>query len=426
LGLAGLLGAALGSAGWGPAQPARAASAATQTAPANAPATTGPAPATTREEAAKGVLDQRTDALKRGDRAAFLDTVDPAAAEEFRTRQGRMYDGLRSLPLAFYDLRLRTDEAPDLSGGGLASRYPGADAVFLPPVESHYRLAGIDTVDAVDGYYYTFVLRAGRWRIASDRDVEDVGLPSARNLWDYGPVAEERTAHFTVLHDPADRARAQTLTTLCEEAYTRLNQRFGRPVPAQIVVVLPHNLDQLREILQATFDLTNFVAFASSSVDRDVDWRSTAPRVYVQDANLSHSPREFQLQTFTHEFTHVAAFPLAGPFVPSWIHEGLADWIGFGQQPPKAVAGSDGVLPDDWEFTTGGGDTIIRAYDESTSAIAFLAARKGKAAPVDLLAEVGEARAAPGTSGYHVDQGLRAVYGAGFAQFQKDWNGGKG
>jgi hypothetical protein len=422
---AGVLAAALAAAGWGPAQAARAAPAATPTAPATAPAGAGTGPAATREQAAKAVLDQRADALKRGDKAAFLDTVDPAATDEFRNREARKYDGLRSLPLAFYDLRLRTDEAPDLSGGGLAARYPGADAVFLPPVEAHYRLAGIDTVDAVDGYYSTFVLRAGRWRIASDRDLEDVGLPSARNLWDYGPVTQERTAHFTIVHDPADRARAQTLATLCEQAYALLNQRFGRPTPAQIVVVLPHNLDQLRQILQATFDLTNFVAFASSSVDRDVDWQSTAPRVYVQDANLAHSKREFQLQTFTHEFTHVAAFPLAGPFVPSWIHEGLADWIGFGQQPPTAVAGSDGVLPDDWEFTTGGGESIIRAYDESTSAIAFLAARKGKSAPVDLLAEVGEARAAPGTSEYHVDQGLRAVYGAGFAQFQKDWNGGK-
>jgi hypothetical protein len=91
-----------------------------------------------------------------------------------------------------------------------------------------------------------------------------------------------------------------------------------------------------------------------------------------------------------------------------------------------AVPGSDGVLPDDWEFTTGGGDSIIRAYDESTSGIAFLAARKGKNAPVDLLAKVGEARTAPGTSGYHVDQGLRAVYGTGFDQFRKDWNGGRG
>ena len=378
----------------------------------------------TREVAVKQVLLNRSDALKRGDRAAFLDTVDQAASEEFKVRQGHMFDGLRSLPLASYELELRTDEVPDL-GAGLAGRYPGAEAVFLPPVEAHYRLTGIDTVDAVDGYYDTFVLRDGRWRIVSDRDLEDVGLPSARNLWDYGPVQQQRTAHFTILHDPADRKRAETIGILCEQAFSRLQETFGRPVPEQIVVVLPHSLDQLREILQATFDLSNFVAFASASVDRDADWQSTAPRVYVQDANLSQSRRDYQLQTFHHEFTHVAAFPLAGPFVPSWIHEGLADWMAMGRRPPSAVDGTDGLLPHDWEFTTGGGDAIVRAYDESTSALAFLAARKGKGAPLDLLVRVGEQRVAPGTSRYRVDQGLRAVYGAGLDQFQKDWNGGK-
>lgn len=388
----------------------------------------------TREEAVKQVLAARVDAVKRGDRAAFLDSLDQAATDEFKVRQGHLFDGLRSLPLASYQLELRTDEVPDLAAG-LAARYPGVEAVFLPPVETHYRLTGIDTVDAVDGYYYTFLLRDGRWRIVSDRDLEDVGLPSARNLWDYGPVHQRRTAHFTILHDPADRKRAETIGVLCEQGYTRLQTTFssgdapdpgsGRPVPEQIVVVLPHTLDQLREILQATFDLSNFVAFASASVDRDADWQSTAPRVYVQDTNLSRSRRDFQLQTFHHEFTHVAAFPLAGPFVPSWIHEGVADWMANGQKSPMAVEGTDGLLPDDWEFTTGGGESILRAYDESTSAIAFLAAKKGKGAPVDLLAKVGELRVAPGTDRYRVDQGLRVIYGAGLDQFQKDWNGGR-
>ena len=377
-----------------------------------------------RELAVRQVLDRRVDALKQGDRAAFLDTVDDSATAEFKTRQGHLFDGLRSLPLASFELRLRTDEVPDL-GAGLAARYPGVDEVFVPPVEARYRLTGIDTVDAVDGYYYTFLRRGGQWRIVSDGDLEDVGLPSARNLWDYGPVSQQRTAHFTVLHDPADRKRAETLGAFCEQGYARLTATFDKPVPGQIVVVLPHTLDQLREILQATFDLSNFVAFASASVDRDEDWQSTAPRVYVQDANLARSRRDYQLQTFHHEFTHVAAFPLAGPFVPSWMHEGLADWMASGEKAPTAVGGSDGLLPDDWEFTTGGGETILRAYDESTSAMAFLAARKGKSAPLDLLVRVGDLRTAPGTTRYRVDQGLRAIYGAGLDQFQKDWNGGK-
>jgi hypothetical protein len=395
-----------------------------------AAASAGPVPASaqvatlTREEAVKQVLNQRVDALKRGDRAAFLDSVDPTATDEFKIRQGRLFDGLRSLPLAFYELELRTDEVPDLAAG-LAARYTGADAVFLPPVEARYRLTGIDTIDAVDGYYYTFLLRDGRWRIVSDRDLEDIGLPSARNLWDYGPVNQQRTDNFTILHDPADRKRAEALSALCEQGYARLKSVFDRAVPEQIVVVLPHTLDQLREILQATFDLSNFVAFASAAVDRDDDWKSTAPRVYVQDVNLSRSRRDFQLQTFHHEFTHVAAFSLAGPFVPSWVHEGVADWMAGGEKEPAEVDGTDGLLPEDWEFTTGGGESIIRAYDESTSAMAFLAAKKGKTAPLDLLARVGELRVAPGTVEYRVDQGLQAVYGAGLDQFQEDWNGGR-
>ena len=89
------------------------------------------------------------------------------------------------------------------------------------------------------------------------------------------------------------------------------------------------------------------------------------------------------------------------------------------------MEGTDGILPDEWEFTTGGGDSILRAYDESTSAIAFLAAKKGESAPLDLLVRVGETRVAPGTGPYHVDEALRAVYGAALDQFQKDWNGGR-
>lgn len=376
-----------------------------------------------RDDAVRAVLDQRESALRTGDRAAFLDTVDPSATPEFKVRQGHLYDGLRSLPLASYELELRTDEVPDLAAG-LAARY-SVDEAFLPPVEARYRLTGIDTIDAVDGYYYTFLRRGGRWRIVSDGDLEDVGLPSSRNLWDYGPVGQERSDHFTVVHDPADRKRAEALAALCEQGYGRLTGGFGRPVPTHILVVLPHSLDQLREILQATFDLSNFVAFASASVDRDDDWQATSPRVYVQDTNLSRSRPEFQLQTFHHEFAHVAAFPLAGPAVASWIHEGLADWMASGTKEPAEVEGTDGVIPDDWEFTTGGGDSILRAYDESTSAMAFLAARKGKTAPLDLLVRAGEARVAPGTSAYRVDQALRAVYGAGLDQFQKDWNGGR-
>jgi hypothetical protein len=383
----------------------------------------GVAAAESREAAVQAVLDEREAAIRNGDREAFLDTVDPGADEEFKARQAALFDGLRSVPLSSYELLLRTDEAPDLAVG-LDGRY-AADEVFLPAVEARYRIEGVDAVDALDGFFYTFLLRDGRWRIVSDTDVEDLGLPSARNLWDFGPVARDRSPHFTVLFQSTDRRRAQALLRLAEEARDRLAATFDRPLPDQVLLVLPHSVDQLAEMLQSTFDLTNFVAFAAASVDRDEGWESTAPRVFAQDVNLVRSGRSFQLETLHHELVHVAAFPLAGPNVPAWVHEGVADWIANGRGRPTEVAGSDEVLPDDFEFTTGGLDAIVSAYQESTSAVAFLAQAKGLEAPLDLLVEAGQARIAPGTVDHHTDAALRSLYGKGLVDFQHDWAGGK-
>jgi len=383
----------------------------------------GVAAAQSRDAAVQAVLDARESAIRDGDRDAFLATVDPRAGEDFKRRQAALFDGLRSVPLSSYELVVRPDEAPDLALG-LDGRYAAED-VYLPAVEARYRLEGVDAVDALDGFFYTFLLRDGRWRIVSDTDVEDLGLPSARNLWDFGPVARARSSHFTVLFDAADRERAEALLRLAEEARERLADGFDRPLPDQVLLILPHSVDQLAEMLQSTFDLSNFVAFAAASVDRDEGWEATAPRVYAQDVNLARSRRSFQLETLHHELLHVAAFPLAGPFVPAWVHEGVADWIASGRGGPAEVEGSDGVLPEDYEFTTGGLDAIVSAYQESTSAVAFLAEAKGEGAPLDLLVEAGEARTAPGTVDRHIDVALRSLYGKGLADFQADWAGRK-
>lgn len=389
----------------------------------------GPAPvraaesARSRDEAVRAVLDQREEAVRAKDRDRFLDTVDPGADPEFRQRQAVLYDGLASVPLASFDLRLRTDEIPDLSAG-LDDRY-AADDVFLPAVEARYRIVGADETDAIDSFFYTFILRGGVWRIVSDTDVEDLGLLSTRNLWDFGPVATQTSSHFTMLFDPADRERAVALLDLAEQAYERLAGGFGRALPARVVVILPHGLEQLRDMLQATFDLRNFVAFASSSIDRDEGFASGAVRVYVQDTNLARSQREFQLETLHHELVHVAAFPLAGPFVPNWVHEGVADWMASGKVGPEPPEGSDGILPEDHEFTTGGAPAILHSYEESASAAAFLAEAKGDRAPLDLLAATGRDRVAPGTAAYHLDRALREVYGAGLPDFEATWESGR-
>jgi len=373
-----------------------------------------------RDASVRALLGARDAAIVSGDRDAFLATVDTGATDAFRAAQGRLFDGLRTVALTNYHSELRTDEAPDLSSGLLA-KYR-TDAVFLPQVDIHYRLRDVDPTDEVDTVWYTFVLRAGKWRIISDTDVEDIGLQTARNPWDFGAVARKDTAHFAILFDPRDTKRATTILATAEEAYGRLVATIGRTPPAHIPIVLPHDLDQLAQMIQATFDVSNFVAFASANTERDDGFGFTAPRVYIQDTNLRAYEHDFQLKTLHHELVHVTAFEgLAGPFDPSWVHEGTADWISQGKFASKAVPGSDGVLPEDYEFLTGGQTAIIRSYDESDSAIAFLAQKDGGTAPMTLLETIGKHRVEAGTERYWVDQGLRAIYGAGFTDFQTAW-----
>jgi hypothetical protein len=157
---------------------------------------------------------------------------------------------------------------------------------------------------------------------------------------------------------------------------------------------------------------------------RDDGWTATAPRIYIQDRNLSRYQRPFQLQTLVHELVHAAAVPIAGPYVPNWVHEGVADWVAGGrrldERPPR---GSDGVLPRDHEFSTGGTASIVRAYDESRSAVSALAALAGRSAPSALVASAGRPTVAAGSVDFLTDAALRRVAGFGIDDLQRRWKG---
>jgi hypothetical protein len=369
--------------------------------------------------AVQPVLDARAAALRNGDREAWLATVDPAAPASFRAAQTRQFDGLRQLPLAEFSLQARVDDRGDL-GPAVAARY--RTRVFLPETRQVHRFAGYDDRQAVDRLWLTFVERGGRWYVGGDDDLEAVGLDTARGLWDLGRVATLDTDHFLVVHHPEQADRAAALAAIAEEAAAVLDARWDRPWSRRIPLVLPGSVEELEELLQSTIDLDNYVAFVSYEALRDDGFVATAPRIYVQDRNLSRYGRAFQVETIVHELVHAASVPLAGPFVPAWVHEGVADWVATGRpaglRPP---AGTDGRLPRDYEFVTGSRDAIVRSYAESRSATSFLADRHGSRAPADLFAAAGAPKVAAGSVDHHVDQAVRRVAGQPFAEFEPAW-----
>lgn len=378
-----------------------------------------PAASTMLAEAQR-VLDARVAAVAQGDRDAFLATVDPAATPAFRLAQAVSFDGWRSLPLASFSLTARLEDTGDL-GAGLSSRYGGAPT-FLPETRIRMRFVDYDDRDDVQSLFLTFVQRGNRWYVAGDADLAPLGIESFHGLWDQGPVVVQRTPHFLVLSHPPEAARAKSLSAIAEEAIGKLDERWTEPWSHRVPLILPASIDELALILQATFDLQNFVAFVSYGSVRDRDWEATAPRIYIQDTNLSRYRRDYQVRTLTHELDHVAVAPLAGPLIPAWVHEGVADWVALGRRTDERKPdGSDDRLPRDFEFTVGGSAAINRSYAESRSAMSFLAARSGVTAPGELIRLLGAERLAPGSEELRVDRALEQVAGLTVGQLEKEW-----
>lgn len=372
--------------------------------------------------AVQAVLDGRAAAVRDGDRAAWMATVDPEAPAAFRTAQARQFDGLRQLPITGFGLDAHVDTSGDLAPPGLDVLY-GAP-VFLPETRQVYRLEGYDDSDAVDVLWLTFVERDGSWYVGGDADLESVGLETQRGLWDIGAVELQRTDRLLVLSHPEDAARAAALAEIGQEAVEILDRRWDRQWPGRIAVILPGSVEELETLLQSTIDLDKFVAFVAYGwLETESGLSPTAPRMYIQDRNLSRYGRAFQVETLVHELAHAAAVPIVSPAVPAWVHEGVADWIAVGQPTREGVpTGSDGALPRDHEFTTGSQTAIISSYRESRSAISFLARRHGEAAPSAFIAAVGAGPIVAGNTDYHVDRALREVGAGDFASFQRDWS----
>lgn len=370
--------------------------------------------------AVQAVLDARSDAVRTKDEAAFLATVDPAAPAAFRTAQARQFDGLTSVPLASFALEASNDDTGDL-GVGLAARYGGAH-VFLPETRQTYRLEGYDDRDAVDHLWLTFVERDGHWFVGGDTDLEALGLETDRQLWDFGPVALQRTEHVVVLSHPEQAARAVAVAAIAEEATVAFSSRWDEPWSGRVPVVLPGSVDELERLLESTVDLDKFVAFTGYGVEDQAAWTATAPRVFVQDARLGDYTRPGQVETLVHELVHFATASFSGPFVAGWVHEGVADWVATGRPASeRRPAGGDAHLPRDFELSTGPSAAIVRAYRESRAAMSLLAARKGERAPSAFFVRLGALRVAPGSTDHHVDAALRAAAGLSLGDLETAW-----
>jgi hypothetical protein len=139
-----------------------------------------PAPAAVRAQpesyaGIREMLDRRAAAVLAGDEEAFMATVaeiDPRFVE----RQHLMIRGFRNLGVSEYRLQISDRFWPELTTPREVAKYGPRARPTVLHVEERYRIEGFDPQLALDDLYLTFVRTGEGWKVASDVDLEDVGL----------------------------------------------------------------------------------------------------------------------------------------------------------------------------------------------------------------------------------------------------------
>jgi len=378
------------------------------------------------------LLAERAAAVLEGDRAAFMATIAPDS-EDFVKRQRRLFRGLSDVPLAAFRYRVAWERRGDLVRAQDRARYPGADRVSIPLTEERYRIEGFDRREAVEDLFYTYVKRDGRWMIAEDSDLNDLTMYSARHLWDFGPLRIRRSEHFLLFEHLCEERECQSVGAdfldLAERGLQRARGYWDGPFKRRIVVLVPHSGRELKRIIQSTFDLEDFVAFAYSTVDPTDGIDYTGHRIIPNPRAFEGRAADSVLQILAHELLHVATRDSAGPFVPVFVDEGFADYVGYAGDPGAlAFFNSDvaaglfnGQLPEDFEFTVGDGTDIFRSYQKAQSAVRFFIERFGIDAFNRFYRVLGRKEIAAGTARFHIDRSFRVTTGMSYDAFQRAW-----
>lgn len=378
------------------------------------------------------LLARRAIAVLERDRAAFMATVAPYS-DDFVQRQEKLFRALATVPLESFGYRVAWERRGDLVRPFDEKRYPGVDEVSIPLTEERYRIEGFDRRDAVEDMYYTYVKDDGEWLIAEDTDLNDITLYSARHLWDFGPVESERSEHFLLLtprcRKECENALGSDFLRLAEQGLERADRYWQGPWDTSIIVLVPRSGEQLERMIQSTFDLDNFVAFAYSTVDLSHGVDYTGHRIIPNPQAFTGRSSDSVLQILAHELLHVATRDSAGPFVPIFVDEGFADYAGHDADPGAlAFFNSDvaaglfnGELPEDFEFTVGSGTDIYRSYQKSQSAVRFFVERFGLETFNRFYRKLGRIEIAPGTAAFHIDRIFRSTTGLSYERFQEAW-----
>jgi hypothetical protein len=365
------------------------------------------------------LLEKRARAVLRGDRAAFLATVDKRQKAFYR-RQATLFANMRTVPFSTLSYKL-TDRRTTTTR---LRRHYHADQAIQAQVQASYQLRGQDASPVLARHSFTFVLTRSVWRIAGPGDSSQRRRDDTE-IWDSGPVRIVRSARTLIVLHPGQKALATRLLRVADRAYAQVGAAWTGRWERKAVILVPKDEREAEKLVGAR-DLARVAAVASSSVESGASERVLGNRIVVNTDNVARY-NDLNLQVLiTHEMTHVATRTL-GDGVPLLLVEGFADWAAlkplgypFAVTRPnlaRAVREGrfDGTLPGDGEFRD---EDAAVAYDEGSAFCLWVADTYGAGR---LQALYREFKGSDPTGTTQLDRGFRHVLHLSRKKAQDRW-----
>lgn len=371
-------------------------------------------------------LDTLAAAFASGDRAGVAAWLfDPTS--DFGQRWQDRASWMTGLPLASYALALDETFA-DLASDALHRELPGSQVVY---VVEETELSGFDLPGrpARDDLFLTVVDTPEGWRVVGDDGADRLGFVSVDHLWDLGPVTTTRLEGVGAIHHP-DMVGVQQLLEEAQRALATAQARWPLPFPPVVPILVPRNEAELAELLHATFDLSNFVAFATAtSLAEQTTYELTGSRIVLNPDRFLRRTTATRELILVHEFVHVATHAVAGLVVPNWLDEGVAQAVGERRSSTgtallsQGVAnGYDGVLPTDFQFRLGGQSRVFLSYQQAWSFVDHLVRSFGAEAVADFYAKAGAGSVGmAGSASWLLDRAATDAFGRSLEELRQAW-----
>ena len=176
---------------------------------------------------------------------------------------------------------------------------------------------------------------------------------------------EERYDRFRVMFEGhAEQATASQAVAILNRAFWGIGEKLGS-YPSGTIVTILYTEQQFRDITRAP-------EWSAGQYDG---------RIRIPVAGAAHKPKLFE-QVLVHELTHAMVDAIGGPRVPSWLHEGLAQYFeggdaGAARQRLKAVGRTIPLRALEHGFEKFNALQAQVAYDESLLAVSVLLDRPG-------------------------------------------------